>query len=322
MGWLGLEGIEDSEGARLRRAAEVKRYAQRVLALYQQGIWDPQRAARAANLIEGLDDDGVFSPAQQAVLRRMARTFRALVQQHEARYHGGSQTGLRRAGRDRRSRGASMPQKPRRAVRITDVPVSGWEVDDQRDELGFLPALLGAAAPLVAGMIGDVLGGGKKSEPAPAAPAPPVIVTPGGGGAAATAAPSLPSIAGVVADQIRAVPANVRQQVADALRESLDRVKSGQQDATQLVADIHKTLGPQLSQQLQEVNQAALQRQATFEHNMLVDRDKRWKANADAQKLILARMAEMEKKLGTALVNDKRRSTAVARAFGVPIRYQ
>lgn len=210
----------------------------------------------------------------------------------------------------------------RRKRRLTAVPISGWEADSEDDpELGFLPALLpilGAAAPL----IGGLLGGGDKKAPAPApAPAGPPQVVLGGGGAASGGAPSLPAIGGVVADQIRAVPPPIRQQVVDGVRELMDRQKAGQMDVAAMLKSITELLGPKLKSQLESVNQAALQRQATYEHESLKRRDERWKNNAEAQRRILARLDEMETKLGTAVQSKQRRMNAAARAFGIPARY-
>lgn len=326
MAWLGIEGIEDEQANQLRRAVDVKRYAQRVLKLYQEGKWDPVRAARGAGLLEDvLEDSDAFSARQRAELQRLADTLRSYARGLMQAHHRTMHPPQRRRPPRAQPRAQSTPFVPGsladRPVRQTDVPVSGWEADDPRDELGFLPALLGAAAPL----IGSLFGGGQSAPaPAPAAPAPPVIVSgQGGGGAAipqALSSVSLPAIGGVIADQIRAVPANVRQQVVDALRESLDQFKSGQADAQSLMADIRKQLGPSITKQLDSVNQAALQRQATFEHNMLKDRDARWQANASAQKRILARMDQMERTLGSAMAARVKKSDAVARAFGVPPR--
>lgn len=218
----------------------------------------------------------------------------------------------------------SQYYSPRRRRRLTAVPISGWEADsDDDEEMGFLPALLpilGAAAPL----IGGLLGGGDKKAPAPApapAPAGPPQVVLGGGAAGPPSNVNLPAIGGVVADQIRAVPPPIRQQVTDAVREIMDRQKAGQMDVTAMLKSITELLGPKMQAQLASVNQAALQRQATFEHESLNRANERWKNNADAQRRILARLDEMEGKLGAAVQTKQRRMNAAARAFGIPARY-
>lgn len=221
--------------------------------------------------------------------------------------------------------GQIVPAARRR--RLTDVPVSGWDADDGDDELGFLP-LLAAAVPMVTNLLGGMFGGDDKAPPPPApapAPAMPPIIMPGGGGGGGPVgppAPTLAAISGAISDQIRAVPPPVRQQVTDAIRESMDRMKAGQASAQDMMADIQKLLGPTLQSQLSKVNSAALQRQATYEHKSLVNRDKRWKANAEAQTKILKRLALMEHKLGDAMVRNGERRVAVAKAFGVPPRYR
>lgn len=207
-------------------------------------------------------------------------------------------------------------ERPRRPTRITSVPIEGWDADDDGDdELGILPllpAILGAAGPLIGGLLG---GGDKGGGGAPAAPPSPVSQSAGSG-------MSLPAIGGVVADQIRAVPPPVRQQVTDAVREIMDKQKAGQMDVTAMMKQIADLMGPKLKAQLDSVNQAALQRQATYEHESLKRRDERWKQNAKAQKAILARLGQMETTLGTAVVEGNKRRKAVARAFGIPPRYQ
>ncbi len=270
--------------------------------------------------LEGVEDDGPKRgqrPVTRAQLRRiLKRRNRRLRQEMRTLTHYHTHGGPAGLGR-------IVP----RPHRTTDVPVSGWEVDDDgEDELGFLP-LLAMAAPLIAPVLGGLLGGGKKAPapaPAPAAPAapamPPIIMPGGGGGSSGPPAPTLAAISGAVSDQIRAVPPPVRQQVTDAIRESMDRMKAGQASAQDMMADIQKLLGPALQSQLSNVNKAAMQRQATFEHNSLQARDKRWEANAKAQTKILTRLANMEHSLGNALVGANTRRVAVAKAFGVPPR--
>lgn len=305
---LGQVELDEEGLTPIQRAHRLKAYAQKVVRLAQQGRFDPEKTAlarmmglRSAAQLEGLSDDlDAFTPAQRAQLVRLARSLRAYADKldgrHVATYH--------KAPKQRRHR--------KQGRRLTAVPISGWESDGDGDdeEIGFLPAIpaiIGAAAPLV----GSLLGGGKKSSPAPAAA--PVVPT--------SAGPSLPAIGGVVADQIRAVPPPVRQQVTDAVRELMDQQKAGQMDVAAMLKEISSLLGPKLQAQLSSVNQAALQRQATYEHESLKRNDERWKANADAQKLILARLNEMEGKLGTAIETKTRRMKAAGRAFGIPTRY-
>jgi len=213
----------------------------------------------------------------------------------------------------------------KRPRRHTDVPLSGWEPDGDDEELGFLGALASIAAPILGPVLGGLMGGGAAPPPPPpaaAAPPAPVIIPGGGGGGGYSGppAPSLAAISGAVSDQIRAVPPPVRQQVTDAIRESMDRMKAGQATAQDMMADIQKLLGPSLQAQLSNVNKAAMQRQATFEHQSLVSRDKRWEANAKAQSRIMARLEAMEHSLGNAVVGATNRRVAVAKAFGVPPR--
>jgi len=304
MGWMGLGELDDDTR---ERAVALKRYAQEIMRAYHEGRITNEQAAEH---LDGLGDDmdAAFTPAQRAVLRKLTHKLRKYSRKVAKFHDHGPGTPL---GRLR------LPTRRRKARRITDLPVSGWESDD-REEMGFLPLLASIAAPL----IGGLLGGGKSEAPPPAsAPAPPVIVSGNGGGAVASNV-SLPAIGGVVADQIRAVPPPVRQQVTDAIRESLDRMKSGQQDVSQLLADIKQQLGPSINAQMSAVNKAALQRQATFEHEALNRSNKRWKDNADAQRMMLSRINDVEAKLGAAIESTTARRNAVARAFGIPPRYQ
>lgn len=329
MGWLTtLQDVElDDEGLTpQQRAVQLKRYAQKVVRMAQAGTLDPEQivALRQAGHevsmdLEDLGDEtDAFTPAQRAQLRRLAKNLRAYARRvgHFHTHGPGGQFGTVQLPR------AKRPNVTQRKQRLTAVPISGWSADGEDDpELGFLPALLpilGAAAPL----IGGLLGGDKKSAPAAApAPAGPPQVVLGGGGAASGGAPSLPAIGGVVADQIRAVPPPIRQQVVDGVRELMDRQKAGQMDVAAMLKSITELLGPKLKSQLESVNQAALQRQATYEHESLKRRDERWKNNAEAQRRILARLDEMEGKLGAAVQTKQRRMNAAARAFGIPARY-
>lgn len=305
MSWQRLEDLDDDT---TMRAAKVKLTAQRILKAYQEGKYDPRTTAQSltglAQAVDGLDDEA-FSPAQQRELRMLSHQLKAYVN----RVMRGHVTTLHHSALRRR-------RKPVRPTRLTDLPISGWEDDDE--ELGFLP-ILGDIVGAVAGpLLGGLFGGDKKSsKPAQAAPAAPTVNLGGGGSDL-----NLASIAGIVAEKIQSIPPPVRQQVADAIRESVDKTKAGQQDAAALMKDIRAQLGPTIAKQLQAVNNAALQRQATYEHNALVDRDKRWKQNASTQKRILKRLDDMEARIGTAVVSKGARLNAVARAFGVPPRYQ
>ena len=261
--------------------------------------------------LDGIDDRPTFTPAQIRVLRARAGRLKAYSRQVGHYHNHGPGTPLGRL------------QPPvavdTRRRRHTNIPIDGWGADDDDDELGFLGALLSIAAPLLGGLLG---GDDKAPAPAPvAAPAPPIII-PAGGGGGGVPAPTLAAIGGVVSDQIRAVPPPVRQQVTDAIRESMDRYKAGQATATDLMGDIRRQLGPTIKAQLEKVSKAQLQRQATFEHESLVARDKRWKANAEAQTLILTRMNELEQKLGGAITRNADRQARVNSAYGVPMRYR
>lgn len=318
MGWMNA--IEDTPGldneglGPLERAARLKQYAQMVVKLHKEGRYDPKKTAlsramglRSSQALDGLADEmDTFTPAQQAQLRRLAASLRAFVLRTVQAHDHGPGT---RPARMRR------PARARRPRRLTSVPIEGWDPDDDGDgELGILPAIpaiLGAAAPL----IGGLLGGGDKGGGGAAAPASPVAASAGAG-------VNLPAIGGVVADQIRAVPPPVRQQVTDAVREIMDKQKAGQMDVTAMMKQIADLMGPKLKAQLESVNKAALQRQATFEHNALKTRDERWKQNQKAQQAILTRVNEMEQRLGAAVVEGNKRKKAVARAFGIPPRYQ
>lgn len=308
MGWVRpLEGSDDDVSP-LERAKRLQAYARKVVALHKQGVYDPEQTATkrlkgaAEELGELSDDFESFSPRQRASLVRMSQSLRAYARKVGHMHDHGTGT---RLGRLRLSP----------TPRMTDLPIEGWEADDD-EELGFLPAILGAVGPLLGGLFGGG-GGGSSSAPAPAAPAQAPIVMGGGDSNV-----NLPAIGGVVADQIRAVPPPIRQQVTDAVRESLDRFKSGQADTAALLKDLTAQLGPSLNKQLQEVNNAALQRQATYEHDSLNKSNQRWENNAEAQRRILARLDEMETKIGTAVVGSKQRRDAVAKAFGIPPKYQ
>lgn len=330
MGWTTLQDVElDDEGLTpQQRAVRLKRYAQKVVRMAQSGTLDPEQilALRQAGHevsmeLEDLEADA-FTPAQQRYLRHLAKRLRAYARQvgHYHTHMPGGPFGTVQMPR----RGTPRPDVTRRKQRLTAVPISGWTADGEDDpELGFLPALLpilGAAAPL----IGGLLGGGDKKAPAPApapAPAGPPQVVLGGGASGPPSNVNLPAIGGVVADQIRAVPPPIRQQVTDAVREIMDRQKAGQMDVAAMLKSITELLGPKMQAQLSSVNQAALQRQATFEHESLNRANKRWENNAEAQRRILARLDEMESKLGNAVQSKQRRMNAAARAFGIPARY-
>lgn len=333
MGWYGLEDLEPDQDA-LARAQALQRMGAKMLRMYASGRWHPERTAAqsppgvravvVAEELEGLDDElgAAFSPEQRRALLKMARRLRAYARRTARQHDHGPGTQLGRL-RLKKHKG----NHPVRKRRLTAVPISGWEADNEEDdELGFLPALMPIISSVAGPLLGGLFGGGDKPAPAPApAPAapqgPPIIIPPSGGGGAPSNV-NLPAIGGVVADQIRAVPPPIRQQVTDAIRESMDRYKSGQQDAAALMRDIKTQLGPTIKAQLESVSKAALQRQATYEHESLKRRDQRWKNNAEAQTRILQRLDAMETKLGNAVVGKAKRANAVARAFGVPPRYQ
>lgn len=299
MGWqniteLGQTGDRES----YHKLVAARNTADAIIRAFNAGqLRTPAAAAGAAQQLDGLADEMsvAFGPRKTQLLLRL------------------SQRLDRDSGRAR--------HRPRRAA----LPVSGWELDDD-DELGFLGALASLAGPIVGGigdLVGGLFGGKKKSAPrasSPAAPAAPVMTS--NAGVTSGSNVSLPAIGGVIADQIRAVPPPVRQQVTDALRQTLDQYKSGQADAHQLIADIKTKLGPTLKAQLSSVNQAGLQRQATFEHESINRSNKRWEANAKAQTEIMNRMVGLEKKLGTAIVTKNARTAAVAKAFGIPAKLQ
>ena len=336
MGWYGLEDLEPEQDA-LARARAVQRMGAKMLRMYAADRWHPEKTAAHSKLgaqsvvvadeLEGLDDElaAAFSPEQRRALRRMAKRLRAYARRTAHQHDHGPGTQLGRLRLKHKHRG----NHPVRKRRLTAVPISGWEADSEEDdELGFLPALMPIISSVAGPLLGGLFGGGDKKPapapaPAPAAPqGPPIIIPPSGGGGGPPSNVNLPAIGGVVADQIRAVPPPIRQQVTDAIRESMDRYKSGQQDAAALMQDIKTQLGPTIKAQLQSVSNAALQRQATYEHESLKRRDQRWKNNAEAQTRILQRLDAMETKLGNAVVSKAKRANAVARAFGVPPRYQ
>lgn len=330
---MGFYRLEDTEptAADLERARQVQRMAARMLDMYKRGRWSPSKTfahttADVAQQLEDIDDEmgDAFNPRQRAVLKAMSKRLRAYARMVAHRHDHGPGTNLGRLRLNGKQRFRNDSEVPVRKRRLTAVPISGWELDgDEEDaELGFLPAIpaiLGAAAPLLGGLFG---GDKKESPPPPAAPAgPPIIIPPSGGGGPNTDV-NLPAIGGVVADQIRAVPPPIRQQVVDGVRELLAQQRAGQMDVADMMKQISSLLGPKLQEQLATVNQAALQRQATYEHESLKRADQRWQNNAEAQRRILARLDEMESKLGNAVVGNTKRRNAVARAFGIPPRYQ
>jgi hypothetical protein len=203
-----------------------------------------------------------------------------------------------------------------RPVRRTDLPISGWERDAE-PELGFIPALLGAlgSIPMVGNLVESLTGGGK-SAAAPAGIDPSALL--GSLSSAAGGAVNPEAFKGMVSEVMRSVSPPVRQQVTDAIREQLNSIRAGEADLGKIMSDIVAQIGPALSQQLKAVDQAALQRQATYEHEALKRTESRWKSNADAQRLILARLSQLESSIGTAVERSGVRARALATAYGAP----
>lgn len=215
-------------------------------------------------------------------------------------------------------KGTHFPRK----VRLFDTPIEGWERDDEDAELGIAP-LLAAALPAVASIAGPAIsglfgggGGGDKPAPAPAPSAPAIL--PVGGGSSGVDAEAL---RGIVRELLSTVAPPIRQQVTDAIRDQLQNIKAGSADLSKLLGDIVKQIGPQLNAQLDSVNKAALQRQATFEHEALKRQEQRWRANAEAQRRMFARMNDVEAKLGTAIMSAGAGAKRLAAAYGAPKTY-
>lgn len=215
--------------------------------------------------------------------------------------------------------GVVLHQRPSRTYRMSDLPIEGWEQDED-EELGFAPLI--AALPSIIGGISSLFGGGGKDE-APPPPPPPMGGPMGqvGGGMSMSAGPdplSADAVKGIVREIAQTVPPPVRQQVDDAVAQQFTKIKAGNADIGQLLGNIVKELGPQMGAQLKSVNKAALQRQATFEHSTIKRSDNRWENNAKAQNLILRRINDMEGRLGTMMVQKAAANARIAGAFGLP----
>lgn len=208
---------------------------------------------------------------------------------------------------------------PQRRHRMTDIPIEGWEADNGDAELGIFP-LLGMIPSIIGGISSMFGGGGKEAAPAPPPAAPAAAPIPGGGMAMQSGPDPLSADAmeGIVRKVAQTVSPPVRQQVDDAVSQQFTKIKAGNADIGTLLGNIVKQLGPQMGKQLQVVNDAANQRQATFEHGRLKRADNRWENNAKAQNAILKRLNDMEGRLGTMMVQKAAANQRIASAFGLP----
>jgi hypothetical protein len=170
---------------------------------------------------------------------------------------------------------------------------------DDDEEVGILP-LLGALLPMVAPLLGGILGGGSKDAPAAAPPdissmlaqAAPLLAAAGGG--SSIPAGALP---GVARDIMGAIPGDIRGQVTDALRMFRESKLSQAQAGQRIGEAVGAEFMPHVTAALAALNTSATQTQATDEHRNLVDRDAWRKEVRDGQQLIVNRLATLDKKL-------------------------
>lgn len=275
-----------------------------------------------------LNFDDVLGEYTTAEKRRRALAGRERARLHRlqeeriARYYAVNHVhpGANRRGRVVAAARRNHVPQGSRSYRLTDVPVSGWDTDEELGILPFLGALASVAGPVISG-ITSLFGGGGGEAPAPSPaaaagtvpPAPQLSAT-GSAGAGLSA----DGLKGIVREIVSTVGSPVRGQVQDAIRDVTQAQKAGQADMGVMLADIVKKLGPAISAQLKSVDHAATQRQATSEHKRLVNSEKRWKSNAAAQTAILNRLNQVENSLGGAVLRASANTRKVGAAYGIP----
>jgi hypothetical protein len=180
-----------------------------------------------------------------------------------------------------------------------------FSIDDVDDELGIAP-LVAMAAPAVMGMAQNLLGGllgGGKSKAAPAA-------APAASAPASDNGVNLEAIRGVVQSLLAQLPPSIK---AD-LRTTLQEIQASQSTREDLARNIKAAVEPQLAAAIAGLQQAAIQREATSEHNRLVKEDERWEGNKRVNTLILSKILELSMKLD----EYNKKNTRARAAMGLP----
>lgn len=161
------------------------------------------------------------------------------------------------------------------------------------DELGFFDPLSLVSAG--AGLVGNLLGGGKKKDGNGASAA---------GGAGLAIAPLISEVMGKIVgeDEIKAmvreliatVPPPVQQQVRDVIKSVQAEGGSLRQAENKLVANIEAKFMPAITKAMAALKFAQTQRTATSEHRGMIKDASRWERSRKTQKELLKRV----KKLG------------------------
>ena len=173
--------------------------------------------------------------------------------------------------------------------------------DDDTDEMGFLPALLGAAVPLIAGALG---GGDKKKK--------------GAAPAGADLSALMSQIAGtdeiknIVRELLATVPPPIKEQVRDVIRSVQAEGGNMKAAETALVKNIEKKFLPAVMKSINALKLAQTQREATSEHNSIAQTAKRWdkmmasqRSVSKNQKKIDNRLRSLQTTVDDVLINNK-----------------
>lgn len=172
----------------------------------------------------------------------------------------------------------------------------------------------GPAGALIGGAGGKMLGGlveGKKKKGQPAQQ----TATPAEVAAAMPVAPTAIAPEHVMQAALASVPtrADIKDQVLNAIRETNNQKNNAEKTAQQIAS----TVNPTLKKIIDILAQAKLQKQATAEHKAIIKSDARWNNLAKSNKQILAKIAELEKRIAA----SKARNALVASTFGVPDKH-
>lgn len=98
-----------------------------------------------------------------------------------------------------------------------------------------------------------------------------------------------------IQNEIAGIPPNIKSIIIEALNEFRNSDTATKADYAKLVTELSERFAPNLQGIAQQIEVAALQRQATSEHNALVKSDERWLNNNKNQQLIIDKLAELVK---------------------------
>jgi uncharacterized membrane protein len=174
---------------------------------------------------------------------------------------------------------------------------------DTDEELGFIGPLIAALAPAVAPVAGELLSGltggggggaagGVMSALAPALSA--MGLSPG----TPAAGVSSEDLRGVVRELISTVPPPVREQVQTVIREMQAQRGNLEDAGREITQRIDSRFHPAIQGALGALRLGQTQREATHEHQSIVQDSRRWESSEQRQARILSKLDAIERRLG------------------------